>query len=87
MTITEQTTVIFLSAAANLSQEVFPEERRRCVTLQLAAGGRGRRLRMYRLHRATSVMVRPFDPVAPKLRQEDERKGTFSAQHLSQSAE
>lgn len=71
---------------ANLAQEVFPEECGSCVTFQLGAGVWGQRLQLLCVHRGvTELMVGPLNPVPPKLWQEDERKGTFSAQHLSQN--
>lgn len=70
---------------ANLAQEVFPVDCSCCVTFQLGAGVRGQRLQLFRVHCVTQLMVSPLNPVTPKLRQEDERKGAFSAQHLSQN--
>lgn len=68
---------------ANLAQEVFSVECGCCVTFQLGAGVWGERLQLLCV---IQLMVGPLNPVAPKLRQEDERKGAFSAQHLSENA-
>lgn len=67
---------------ANLAQEVFSVDHGRRVTFQLGAGVRGQRLQLLRVQRLDQLMVGAFNPVTPKLWQEDEREGTFSAQHL-----
>lgn len=67
-----------------LAQEVFPVDTGCCVTLQLGAGVWRQRLQLFAVHCVAQLMVGPFNPVTPKLGQEDERKGAFPAQHLSQ---
>ena len=58
---------------------MFAEDLARGVALQLGAGvGGGDPEGLAGGH----LMVGPLDPVAPELRQEDEREGAFSAQYL-----
>lgn len=73
-------------APTNLSQKVFAVECGCGVALQLGVGVRGQRLQLLRVRRVAQLVVGPLDPVASKLRQEDERKRAFSAQHLFQNA-
>ncbi len=75
-----------LHRVSHLAQEVFPVDCSCCVTFQLGSSVRGQRLQLLCVHCVTQFVVRPFNPVAPKLRQEDERKGAFSAQHLPKDA-
>lgn len=86
-------TTVYLSAApcvsvmcrvANLAQEMFPEERSQGVTFQLGPSVWGQRLERLRVSSLAQLMVGPFNPVAPKLWQEDKRKGALSPQHLFQ---
>lgn len=67
--------------AADLSQEVFPEECSRCVTFQFGASVWGRRPGQLGL---TQLVVGPLNPVTTKLWQQDERKGARPPQHLFQ---
>lgn len=66
----------------NLAQEVFAVDCGCRVTFQLGPGGWRKRLQLLRVHRVAQLMVGPLDPVPTELRQQDEREGAFSAQHL-----
>ena len=74
-----------VSCVTHLAQEVFPVNRGSCVTFQLGAGVWGRRLGLLRDPRVVQLMVGSLNPVTTELRQQDERKGAFSRQHLYES--
>lgn len=73
-----------LHKRTNLAKEVFAVDCGRSVALQLGARVWGQRLQLLAVGRVAQLVVRPLDPVTPKLRQEDEREGALSAQHLFQ---
>ena len=66
----------------HLAQEVSPVDLGSGVTLQLGACGGGQGLDLLIVTRVPQLMIGALDPVAPKLRKQDEREGAPSAQHL-----
>jgi hypothetical protein len=66
--------------ATYLAKKVLPVDAGCGVTLELHLGGG--RLKWLCLRDAGDFMVGAFNPVAPKLGQQDERKGPFSPQDL-----
>lgn len=66
--------------ATHLAQKVLPVDARCWVALQFDLGGG--RLQRLCLRDAGDFMIGAFNPVAPKLGQEDEGEGPFSPQNL-----
>lgn len=64
---------------------MFPEEHSHCVTFQLGPSVWGQRLERLCVSCLAQLMVGPLNPEAPKLWQEDKRKGAFSPQNLFQN--
>ena len=72
------------SGPLHLAEKVLPVEAGGVVALQLHLG-RGR-LQQLRLWDAGDLVIGAFNPVAPKLGQQDEGEGPFSAQDLKEHA-